>query len=59
MTRCCLCREIAWASLERTDLPGSGYRCWDREKCRERVRAVVSSHLALADICDDRTTRDR
>lgn len=50
MTRCCLCRNIAWASLERTDLPGSGYRCSDRDACRERVKSIVSAHVGLAEV---------
>lgn len=52
MTRCCLCRHIGWASLERTKLPGSGYRCSNHDACRCRVAEIVSMHRAFAEICE-------
>lgn len=46
-TRCCLCRHPA-PGLERTDLPGTGWRCVDHVGCRRRVRDVVKAHQDLA-----------
>jgi hypothetical protein len=59
MTRCCLCREPlgnpicrAAYTLERTDLPGTGYRCTDHDACRQRVRATIAAHVGLAEVCE-------
>lgn len=52
MIRCCLCRRRA----ERCDLevagylPGTGYRCVDRDACAQRVRDIVSAHKGWAEI---------
>ena len=48
MIRCCLCRATEF--LEPTELPGSGFRCQDRDYCTERVRATVNAHVGLAAI---------
>lgn len=60
MIRCCLCREqdthlddAGGLYLIRTDLPGSGYRCRDREACKLRVAGIIQAHLALVAIFDD------
>lgn len=61
MIRCCLCREQEYTvegydgplRLVRTDLPGSGYRCRDREGCKLRVAGIIQAHLALVAIFDD------
>lgn len=53
MIRCCLCRERYVDTgdvVERTDLPGTGWRCTDREACADRVKAIVSAHRAWAEI---------
>lgn len=47
--RCCLCRATRF-DLENTELPGSGYRCIDREKCRARVAAIIEAHKNFAAI---------
>lgn len=53
MIRCCLCRHHAGQPgyyLERTDLPGSGWRCVDREACTQRVKSIVSAHRAWSQV---------
>lgn len=52
MIRCCLCRE-ATDGMVPTDLPGSGWRCRDREHCHQRVVAIIEAHKALAQICEN------
>lgn len=47
--RCCLCRATRF-DLENTELPGSGFRCIDREKCEARVAAIVTAHKQWASI---------
>lgn len=49
--RCCLCRETRH-DLENSDLPGTGYRCIDRDACSDRVVAIVDAHKAWAAIHD-------
>ena len=48
MIRCCLCRATEF--LEPTELPGSGFRCQDRDYCRKRARAIINAHTGLAAI---------
>jgi hypothetical protein len=49
MNRCCLCRHLgAQRNQERTDLPGTGWRCRDEVACRRRVRDIVKTHQDLA-----------
>lgn len=55
MIRCCLCRMPGTAPekrviLERTDLPGTGWRCTDHDACRQRVRDVVAAHVGLGEV---------
>jgi hypothetical protein len=54
MTRCCLCRQpesgYRCLTLEPTTLPG-GYRCVDRDACRERVQSIVNAHKGLGEVC--------
>lgn len=47
--RCCLCRNTRF-DLENTELPGTGWRCIDREACRRRVAAIVSAHKDWAQL---------
>lgn len=59
MIRCCLCRRpeyypedrLSLRTFERSDLPGSGWRCIDRTACRARVREIVSAHQGLGEVC--------
>lgn len=47
--RCCLCRRNDH-DLERTPLPGTGWRCRDREACAQRVRAIVTAHREFGEL---------
>lgn len=62
--RCCLCRfvdrwtmtgNVVHGMLEHTKLPGSGYRCVDRDACRGRVIEIVNAHVNLAGACNEGT----
>lgn len=59
--RCCLCRlrenpgDWPQTSLEPTKLPGSGYRCVDRDACRARVIDIIQAHVNLAGACNEET----
>jgi hypothetical protein len=44
------------AKLERTDLPGSGWRCISRKACEQRVREIVAAHKDWASIASSDTT---
>lgn len=35
--------------IEKTDLPGSGWRCVDHEACAKRVREIVNAHVMLGE----------
>jgi hypothetical protein len=49
MNRCCLCRHLgAQRNQQRTNLPGTGWRCADEVACRRRVRDIVKTHQDLA-----------
>lgn len=58
MIRCCLCRVTPFEAtdtplqFEPTDLPGSGYRCIDRDACAERVKRIIANHRELAAILE-------
>lgn len=47
MTRCCLCRRDD-CEQEATTLPGTGWRCVDRDACHSRRREIIDAHLGLA-----------
>lgn len=47
--RCCVCRHQEGLEITK-DLPGSGWRCRDREACRARVHDIVRQHCELAAI---------
>lgn len=47
--RCCVCRHQEDLRVT-TDLPGSGWRCIDRDACRQRVHDILTQHRQLAAI---------
>lgn len=59
MDRCCLCREQRrnrfgiTTELEPSKLPGTGYRCVDRDACRARVIEIIQAHVNLAGACNE------
>lgn len=55
MIRCCLCRHPGarfGTILEPTALPGTGYRCADRDACQARVREIIRANVQLKEACD-------
>lgn len=54
---CCLCRATSdrltdhRPRMEPTTLPGTGYRCTDREACARRVRGIVEAHKGIGEVC--------
>lgn len=39
--------------MERSKLPGTGYRCVDRDACRARVIDIISANVNLAGACNE------
>jgi len=47
--RCCVCRHQEGLEITK-DLPGSGWRCRNRDACRKRVHDILHQHRQLAAI---------